>query len=308
MAKIRINQEELDLIGVEESKPGEELLIWLQRNAAIVGGVLALILTAFIVFSYFDHQKQAALGEASNTYDEMIKKLMEARSSTTWASEERKTALDDVIKKSDELIAQFPGTPVAREALFLKGTAYFQLGDNVAEALAGGGANNQKAIEVLTEYQSAVPANTLEHAKASLALAYALENKFFLDSDSQSATDALQYYAEAEESDKLGFIKADAMMGRARMFTATNKPEEATTIYREIMESRFTPVVLEDVMEAGKVDETKSLVNAMRQRFLAQISIAGQARLELSRLGVDVDKEYPLTKEAEKVESETAKK
>lgn len=300
MAKIKINQEELDQIG-EEEKPSALalLLLWLQANARIVASVAILILTVFIVLSYFDTQKKSTLAEATNIYDEMVNDLIEARTSTTWASEERKTALDGVISKADELIAKYPNTDLAREALFLKGTAYFQKGDNVADALAGGGANNQLSIDTLNEYYSAVQPNTLERSKASLALAYALENKFFLDSDPASANDAINYYLEAEKADPIGFLKADAMMGRARVLTAVEKPDEAIAIYREIMENRFKPIVLEDALVRGQVDRTISLVNNMRQRFLAQLSIAGQARLELSRLGVDVETEYPLTKEAE---------
>ncbi len=300
MAKIKINQEELDNIG-EEDKPSKRDLftLWLKRNAIIVSSVLILITTVFIVLSYLDTQKQNKMAEATNTYDEIVQQLINVRTTTTWASDERISAMEEVIAKADELIAQYPDSDAAREALFLKGTAYYQMGDEVADAVVGGGANNQLAIDTLNEYYAAVPENSMERAKAALALAYASENKLFFDNQPQSATDAINYYSEAEAADPLGFLRADAMMGRARVLTQLERTDESIAIYREIMEQRFEPIVLQDPMVRGQVDRTISLVNSMRQRFLSQISIGGLARIELSRLGVDVEAEYPLTKQAD---------
>ncbi|MGF1572939.1 MAG: hypothetical protein ACFCU1_07690 [Sumerlaeia bacterium] len=300
MAKIKINQEELDNIG-EEDKPSKRDLftLWLKRNAIIVSSVLILITTVFIVLSYLDTQKQNKMAEATNTYDEIVQQLINVRTTTTWASDERISAMEEVIAKADELIAQYPDSDAAREALFLKGTAYYQMGDEVADAVVGGGANNQLAIDTLNEYYAAVPENSIERAKAALALAYASENKLFFDNQPQSATDAINYYSEAEAADPLGFLRADAMMGRARVLTQLERTDESIAIYREIMEQRFEPIVLQDPMVRGQVDRTISLVNSMRQRFLSQISIGGLARIELSRLGVDVEAEYPLTKQAD---------
>ncbi|MDX1971981.1 MAG: tetratricopeptide repeat protein [Candidatus Sumerlaeia bacterium] len=301
MAKIRINPEELEqATDVEETSALTEFAQWIQRNASVLLLGIAVVVGGFTAFSYMDSIKQGNLAKASMVYDEISIELLRSRGETTWASPERKTKMEEVIKKADELIEANAGTPLAREALFLKGTAYFQMGDEVSQALQAGAPNNQRAIEVFNEYYAQVEPNTFERAKAALALAYALENSFFFQGERQAATDALQYYTEAGEADPYGFLKADATMGRARILTATGKDQEAIALYREILEKRFEPVVLMDseVVE-GRFDEGINLVNAMRARFLAQISIAGQARLELARFGIDVEKEYPITKEAE---------
>lgn len=302
MAKIRINPEELENLESDKKPDSDQIFQkWFQANKNVLLILAGVAILIFVVLSYRESQRQSIVSQGSSIYADAAQKFQETLFSTEWASEERQSGMAEVVELADQIINDYPETGIAHEALFLKGTAYYQMGDNVQQALDGGAQNNDTAITLFTEYLGTTTENTFSDAKGSLALAYALENEFFLSSEKQSADDAMGYYGDVINNTNAGILKADAIMGRARIFSINDNVDEAIALYRELMDERYAPVELEAPLDARNSQEVaqSQLLNQLRQQRLASMNIVGLARLELSRLGVDVDKEYPLTVEKE---------
>jgi len=303
MAKIRINPEELELLE-EDQKPSSvsKLQEFVRDNQQIIGGVVIVILLIVAFVSYSDYSEQKETISANIEFSDAFQSYSDAQSSTTWATQERQDAMLEVVAQAETIMSKYPDSQVALEAEYLKGTAYYQAGDNIDEIINGGARNNQQAIDTFTSYLQKVPEGSFEFSRGAIALAYAHENNFFVTNDEIAFNEAVNYYNQAEAADPYGFIRVDALLGRARLLSETRDgEEEAIAIYRQILEERFQPMEIPADLQNpdGSPNVGKQIYFNYQQFNKLSTSLTNTARIELSRLGVDVDEEYPIYDEDE---------
>jgi hypothetical protein len=129
---------------------------------------------------------------------------------------------------------------------------------------------------------------------------------FFLvarpDNPTTFQQDARRTYEEvAKDEQAPPFMRAEALLALGRLFAFQNQPDEAEKYYRQVMDLRYKP--LEPISEETAVASNRAFVRQLDQQ--AQLfSLVGTARLELQRLGIDVEKEYPLVKKADEASAE----
>ena len=292
--KIKISKEELKHDEVLET--ADKWLHWFKDNMYVIIFVLAGVLFAYGIGGFLTSKQQAALMEVNDQLAQALGTYESAIQQYPWASAERVSAMEEVAQICDQIIAEREGEAIARQALFLKGNAFFKAGDQVAEALEGGAQNTTRAINIFTELAS-LAKSPLEAGKAKLGLAYGHENKYFLENDAQAKLDAEQLYNEIIEDDTIpAFIRAEAHLALGRIAAFNDDFELAETHFRTVMEMRYAPI------EAVPADAPES--ERLMQRLYEvtrQFSLAGTARLELSRLGIDVETEYPLAVEPDEM-------
>jgi hypothetical protein len=181
-------------------------------------------------------------------------------------------------------------------AKFLEGTAWFYAGDDLELAKTDGPKNTEKAIEVFTKYVAESDPGSFEYSKGSIALAYAYENAWFLTGQENYLTDAMGTYRQVADKpgEQSGFMRFEALMGIARLSELTGNEEAAIEALRTVMKETHVPRVNPDTIE----NVNRALVQRLRARE-EMVTYAGLARVELTRLGVDVDTEFPLFKAEE---------
>lgn len=302
MAKIVITKEELQHDEVLETT--DKFLHWLKQNST---AILTVILVAFAVYAtvlFVQGRRTKLLMEGNVLLAEAEQDYGEGLTTHAWASPERVKAMQEVSDKADKIIADYSGTPVARQALLLKGNAWYNAGDQMAESIESGAKNTQKAIEAFEQYVAESDEGTFEAAAGSLALGYAYENAFFLNrAQAAVINDAMRQYGAVEANPKAGFLADEAKLARARILAFNGKTDEAKKLYYEVLEARYEPIIAPADM---LTDQTASAMHFIRQQR-EQFTLANTARTALRTLGeTDVNEKYPLVKQPDAEEDEEA--
>ncbi|MCB2154027.1 tetratricopeptide repeat protein [bacterium] len=291
MAKIKISKEELQHDEIMETS--EKTIRWIKENLTAVLIGIAVFVVAYSAITYYKSSKQNTLVAANDALTAAMDNYQKAVYGTEWASAERTQQLTAVAEKAQEVEDQYSGTPIARQALFLQGNAYYQAGDDIAVSVSSGEAENtQKAIEIFTRY-AAEADNAFDRAKGNLALGYANENAFFLTNQDSFYNNAQAAYDQVVADEDAGFMRYEAMLAKGRLYEFQGQDQKAIELYREIMEARYEPLPSPDETENPN---RKALLQLRGQ--LNTFSLAGTARVRLQALGVDVADEYPTFEKA----------
>ncbi len=290
MAQIKITKEELEHDEVLEAS--NRAILWLKAHGTTLLIVLALIFGIYLLANLRENKSQQTLLEANNVMADVQKKFDEARVSTDWATLDRQEKMLEVVALADQVIAQYPDSPVARQALYIKGKAYYTIGDTAEASLADGAKNTQQAIDIFKKYVAESEPGSFDEAMGNIALAYAYENAWQLQQIDSMMNDTLNTFDRVIESPDSGFLRYEAMVAKARILAYQDRPEDAIQIYRDVLDARYKPLEAADENSS----QTRMYIDYIKRRDF-EYTIVGTARNELTRLGVDVEKEYPVTLE-----------
>lgn len=286
MAQIKITKEELKHDEVLETT--DKVLRWIKAHLNTILGVVALLFAVYAVATYMHNSQRNSLVRANDLLADAQARYNMGVIMTDWSTPERIEAMNEVVRLTNQILDEFAGSPVARQALFLQGTAYFSAGDDVIQALQGGAPNTDNAVSTFTRYISEAQ-TPLERAKGNLALASAYENMLFLTQQSSYYQDAvLRYRMIHEDAQAPGFVRAEAMLAEARLEAFQGRTQRAEELYRRVIEMRADEP--EQLEEGEELRPERAFVLQLRE-VLDQFSHAGTARTELQRLGVEVEQE-----------------
>lgn len=305
MAQIKITREQLEHDRFLETT--DTFLIWLKKNLRLLLIVLGAGILVYSIYGYVVASQRQTIYAANDAYARAHARYLRALNDTSWGSPEREAAMSEVVTMARGVREDFAKTPMAIPAHFLEGTAWYYAGDNLETAATDGPRNTQKAIEVFTRYVADAKPGSFEYAKGSIALGYAYENAWFLTEQENFLNDAMGTYRQVAEQPgtEASFLRYEAMLALARLHELNGSDAQAITILRDVMKATHTPRENPDTIE----NPNRALVQRLRARE-DLLSYAGLARIELERLGVDVDAEYPLfiipEEEEETAEAETA--
>ena len=288
MAQIKITKEELK--HDEFIDATDKFFLWLKNNFNLILVVLIVVFAVVAGRQVLKQRSDNAAAGASAIYGTAIADYNEALAKTDWGTLEREQALSGLMAQVRQLEEEYPGSYLAAEGLYLLGSAYFSTGDDMRTARSGGGIpNTERAIDAFSRYTAQSQPNSVERARGQLALAYANENAFFLTDKRSYLDDAMQTYSEVVSNPAAGFLADEARLAMARIRTyVLDDREGAIELYREVMDNRWRP--------APAIPEEAPESEVLRQNLLRQfqeISLAQSAKIELLRLGVDVEAEYP---------------
>ncbi|MBX3730873.1 MAG: tetratricopeptide repeat protein [Candidatus Sumerlaeia bacterium] len=289
MAKIKITREELQHDEVLET--ADHAVHWLRDNLRLILAIVIVALATYAVVGTLHSRRQQGLMAANNLLSEASDRYNAAIQESGWASPERQAAMREVIALAQRVIDQHPGTPLARQAMLLQGNAYYMAGDDVATSREGA-PNTNEAINSFTRFVAEAK-TPFEVTKGKLALAGAYENMFFLvarpDFPTTFQEDARRTYLEVvNDTATPAFMRAEALLALGRLYAFQNQPEQAKLYYRQVLDMRHQPLAPVTDMASNR-----AIIQQLDQRA-SLFTLAGTARLELQRLGVDVDAEYPL--------------
>ncbi len=303
MAKIVITKEELEHDQVLEST--DKAIHWLKEHRfAVLGTIVGALAIYSAVVLYQGHRLKIMM-EGNNLLADAEEIYSAAMADHEWASDERIARMSEVSDLADTIIAQYAGTPVARQALMLKGNAWFNAGDPVAESAEAGAGNTQRAMDTFEQYVAESRPGSFDEAVGNLALAYANENSFFLNRDSQDRIqDALRLYRQVEGNPNAGFLADEAKLARARILDFNGDEEAAAELYREVLASRYAPInaLPADIAALPPGAQAAQVARALQSAREAkeQFTLAGTARVNLLRLGrEDIREEFPLVAKAQ---------
>ncbi|MBI1291174.1 hypothetical protein GC173_08000 [bacterium] len=281
-----ISRAELEGKNENELDYAEVAMFWIKQNASKILTVVAIAFAAIAFFKVMHDRKEGRLGEASNklysAYQDFDKGL-----EFPWASAERVTALESARTKADEILTAYKGEPLASTALLLKGNTYFFQGDQYGSAQ-----NTQEAIRYFTQFDEAAikGGDPMEMAAAQLALGYAQENLALLTSDNPTNSlaalnAALAHYEKVEKTigKKAGFLYYEALISKARLLATNRERDKAIELYKTVYTDR-RHVVPESESASQRARMLVSL-----QQYANQFTQGATARLQLQRLGVDVE-------------------
>lgn len=297
MAKIRISKEELEHDEVLES--ADVFLHWLRDNLKTILMVIATVLAAYLVIGMMHASRQGKLVEANDMLAEAMDKYESAMAEYEWATPQRQDAMQEVVNLTQQIVEDYSGTAIARQALLLQGNAYYNAGDDLAESLEAGAPNTNNAINAFTRFVAEAD-TPFEQAKGNLALGYAYENAFFLTNQESYLSDAINTFQDViNDTEAPEFLRGEALLGVARNLAFQGNTAQAEEMYRNLLRARYEP--LEPL--PANASPAERLIHDIKERSTV-VSLAGSARLELQRLGVDVSEEFPIVAPAEE-EAET---
>ena len=280
MAKARkkITRQELKQDEVAETL--EEMLESVRANwrKYVVGGlVVILLIISGVVYSnrrtQIKTETSLQLNMANLLLDQLPGMLDEAQ---------RETGLRDTINGLQRIIDDYSGSQAAHLALYLQGNCYFQL-DELEEAQ-----------DIYQRYSDEAKDDE-DAARGEIALGEALENQAYLTdpSDPLARTrvdEARIHYIRAEELAGPGsYLYTQARMNQARLLELVYFDAQAIEIYREIMETRPPPSLVEP-REDGPEDgaptgnEFQSMIRAQIRSMNDTLSFATTAKLRFDRL------------------------
>jgi hypothetical protein len=287
MAQIKITRADLEHDQVLEG--ADKTLLWLRTHGKLLVLVLIAIIAGYVGFGMVQNARYKKLVAANDILSEAIDRYQFALFTTEWGTPQRDEAMREVINLTQTIQTDYADTPIAREALFLQGTAHFTAGDEIVSALAGGARNTTEAITVFSRYVAEV--NTpFERARGRLSLGYAYENAFFLNREAGLRADAVRTFQEVvDDTAAPDFLRAEAMLAIARLEAFQGNLDAAEQLYRRVLEMRWRP--MEPLPE--RVGPGREMIRQLDE-IAAQATLTGTARLELQRLGIDVMSEYPL--------------
>jgi len=300
MAQIKITKEELQRDEFIDTT--DRLYLWIRENWQSMVLAVAIVLVGYSGFVFYKSSRTGKLLGANDLIGRAVSRFDKASRDFGWATADRQKAMDEVAALCDEVRAEYEGTELAHQALFLKGTAEYLAGDNFEAAQKGEGTpRTERAIALFTEYVAEAPANdAFDRARGRIALGYAYENSYFLTGDEQDLQDAMSTYSQVADDEAAGFLRYEAKLAQARLlqYAYTDRSDDAEKLYREVIEARQAQYV-----ELG--DDATPAERAFRNFSLMseQFSLAQTARIALLRMGIDVEEEYPLEKKAETAET-----
>ncbi len=294
MPQIKITREQLEQDRFLEGT--DTLLIWLKRNILFVLIFFGFGIVAYSAYGYWAASHRSTIEAANDAFASAQAKFQNALDTTSWGTPERTTAMQEAVAMAKAVAETYPNTPMAIPAKFLEGTAWFYAGDDLELARTDGPRNTEKAIEVFTKYVAGSKPGSFEYSKGSIALAYAYENAWFLTGQENYLTDAMGTFRQVADKpgEESGFLRFEALMGTARLSELAGNEEAAIEALRAVMKETHVPRANPDTIE----NVNRALVQRIRFREDA-VTYAGLARSELTRLGVDVDTEFPLFKAEE---------
>lgn len=258
----------------------EESMFWLRQHAAKILSVILVATIAWIVWLVIQQRNEARLVAANDSYTAALDTYQKAMAAGNWATAERTAKMREAVQQADEVARTWPDTVVARNALLLKGNAYFFAGDALGTAT-----NTNEAIKAFEEYLK-VATGDEERAAGYLALGYAYENRVFLTNDPSGIQPAVDAFSEVRKigSARIGFLYYEATLALARINVFAGREEEAKTLLMEVYNARYTappdPTLLE-----GQNEQILAFVRGQAQAF----TVGNNARTQLQKLGVDVD-------------------
>jgi tetratricopeptide (TPR) repeat protein len=284
---IKITREELEKDEVLEFT--DKALFWLRSNARILLGLLVAIFGVYAVAIAMKNHREKTYQLASDKLFEAMQSFDAALEDYPWGSEERASAMQNVRNMCDEIVAEFKGSEAARNALYLKGNAYYFQGDAI-----GNPVNTRQAIVIFTEYAEAAArrGDRFEQAAALLALGYAHENLYLLltrrsqDEARAALAEAQKYYDQLANLADTGFLRAEALNAKARLLAFQGNTAEAEKLYRQVLKERGHNLA----QPAPNAPPREQLMYRLRTAA-AQFTPASTARIQLQRLGVDIDAE-----------------
>jgi tetratricopeptide (TPR) repeat protein len=264
----------------------EHVFFWISHNRNKVLGLLVAIAVVFLVIGFVRQRHESRVAEASDKFFHAQQVYEKALLESGYATAERRTSMAEVRKIADEIMSGFANTPVAKNALFLKGNAFYFEGDDLNQAT-----NTNAAIDIFQRYLNQAE-DDFERAAALLALGYAHENLAILNIGNETAAQqALQaaqnYYDQIIAMNNLGFLRNEARIAKARILAAGGDAEAKetakellTTVLREELNNPPEPAA-----DASQADRLIYNVKMM----MGQFSTGNSARIQLRRMGVDTD-------------------
>jgi len=291
MAKqTKISREELLQAPAEGElfEAGDRFMVWVQRYSTHLLVVLAIVLAIFAGIGIVKSRREAIFRQASDKLFTAYNLYEKALNDHPWASAERVKAMEDVTLRADEVIKEYPESAAARNALFLKGNALFFSGDD-----PGSTSRTSQAIMAFNDYERLAVASKsdFERAAALLALGYAYENMIFLSGESDTLANQ-NYQAAMENYERIitdvkgaGFIANEARNAQARLHAAQNRREQAIALYTQVYSQSGAADQPETDPTAGQRDQLMNYIKTLALQF----TTGNTARVQLQRLGVDVD-------------------
>lgn len=294
MAQIKISKEELK--HDEFIDTTDKVFLWLKQNYSVI---LVGLAAAFVIYGavlFVQGRRTAAAIGASDLYGAAIVAYNAAVRDTAWGTGDRQAAMAEVIESLEQLQAGFAGTYLAREGLHLLGSAFFSIGDDMRAARGGAGIpNTEQAINAFTRFTAETDAGTHQRARGNLGLAYANENAFFLTDERSYLDNAILNFTAVVDNPGAGFLADEARLALARLRAhVLDDREGAIGLLRQVMENRWVP--LEPV---GEDATDQQRLRQMLDEQFQMLTLGASARIELLRLGVDVDAEFPQFRRAD---------
>ncbi|CAN5484857.1 hypothetical protein BH09SUM1_BH09SUM1_23260 [soil metagenome] len=265
----------------------ETAYFWLRHHSSKIFAVLAIIFVVYAAVLVMRNRSNAVSVEASNKLYGAVQSY-EKGLSAAWGSPERKDAMIEARKRADAVIQEYGDHSIARNALYLKGNAYYFQGDDLGSTV-----NTQEAIKIFSDYrdQAAKVGDDFEKAAALIALGYANENLWVLSTSPTEGANALvaaiTYYDQTIAlGDKAGFLRYEAMNDKARILEVQGKPEDAAKLYREVVKARMDPAEA-DVPNSS---DRNGLI-ALAKHYAGLYTTGQTAYIRLQHLGLPEDKE-----------------
>jgi len=272
-----------DLERGEEIDVFTRAYFWVASHSTLILGIVAVVLLAYTAVHFMrikEHRESVAASDklfnAFQAYERALSK--------PWGSEDRAKEMEAARAKADEVLNEWKGERVSRNALFLKGNTYFFQGDRLNSAN-----NTNTAIDLFRQYrdQAVRDGDVFEQAAAALALGYAYENLYILSADNMDQAKAAfeaaleTYNTIIEQEQGTGFLRHEALNAKARLLEFQGQIDEAKQLYFQVLEERFEPVTLpQDPQEATPSLLLRHFLNEGRQ-----FTAAGTARVRLIALG-----------------------
>lgn len=261
-------------------------LFWIRSNSTLILSVIVTIFLVFGVVEFTKNRREATLRSATDMLFEAITLFDQTMMEHPWGSPQRSEGMNNVRRKAEDVIAQYQGTEVARNALFLRANAFYFEGDSI-----GNPTNTDRAIELFQEYADEVQrrGDRFERAAALHALGFANENRWLLTMDDDatamaSIQAALNFYEQVKDIQEAGFLRYEAMLGEARIRAFLGDEDRAREIYKAVLTERYDPLP-----ELDENPTQREIMMWQLRNTASQFTTGNTALIQLRRLGVDVE-------------------
>jgi tetratricopeptide (TPR) repeat protein len=257
----------------------QETLDFLRRNALALAGVAVLALVVVLAREAIVRSHEKAASAVNMAIVQGLRNLnaIMAGADSVERLQQAKALADNL----DAVVAQYPGVPLANQALYIKGRALFEA-DQYEEA--------QKAYRLFIDKSS----DAEMIARGELALGYTYENQSFAIEDAKRQAEllgqALQAYEKAAAPGQQSYIHGYAIMAQARVHELLHQNDKAIALYRQVVNDR--PLPYAQVLDARNAkNEAQASVSEQYKFFRenidqgeVQIGFKQTAQLRLDRL------------------------
>lgn len=224
----------------EELHPAQAFLLrlWTDYRTPVLAGLLMLLALALAISHYGRTQRirtqEAAirLNAAATLYNRVVLDRGISR-------EDAERSLRDAITYCDDVRDQYPGTPAAHLALYVKGSCHFER----LYHYVGTGEQERsleyldQAIAAFREYGEEATGNH-DRAKGLIAEASCYENRAFITNDSELMRTAITRLDEAARLGQGSYLEAQALISRARCLEGLGQRDEARLTYEQVIRQR----------------------------------------------------------------------